>query len=158
MDFHFSLEITKMSRISSAKNYATFRVSGSSAALNTKYLIDREKDKSVGNIFVPNQNWKVYRSVWNNTELRRIKTASRVVTNEESGSYAENFEADRKRLEWESEQRKQFLHEIDKARDAKWTRQPDEDKDAEKILDRVFMAKHEDVSISYLCVYISNYL
>lgn len=146
------LERTKMSRISSAKNYATFRVSGSSAALNTKYLSG--SDKSVRDIFVPNQNWKVYRSVWNNTELRRIKTASRVVIQEKGGRYAETFEADRKRLEWESEQRKQFLHEIDNARDAKLTKKVDMDKDAEKILNRVFLAKHEDVSTFYLYVYI----
>lgn len=139
-----------MSRISSAKNYPTFHVSGSSAALNASYLAGRERDKSDRDIFVPNQNWKVYRSVWNNTELRRIKTASRAEIQEEGGRYAKTFEADRKRLEWESEQRKQFLHEIDKARDAKSTRKPDDEKDVEKVLNRAFLAKHEDVSTEYI--------
>lgn len=138
-----------MSRISSAKNYSEFHVSGSSATLNTKYSIEPERERSAHDIRVPSQNWKIYRSVWKNNELRRIKTASRIISKEERGRQAEKFEADRKRLEWESEQRKRFLQEIDKSRQAKLTKKPnilDTHDDTEKILDRVFLAKQEEVS------------
>lgn len=134
-----------MSRVSSANNYAELRPSGTSAALNSKFSIGRETHKNV----VPSHNWKIYRSAWNTNELRRIKTASRVVTKEESIRNADKFEADRNRLEWESEQRKLFLREIDRARESKLTKKLDEQSDTDKALDRVFLAKYEDVRLIF---------
>lgn len=142
-----------MSRISSAKNYVTFHVSESSPELNTKCSIGRESEKGGRDILLPGQNWKIYRSVWHNSELRRIKTASRVITKEEIRRHTEKHEADRKRLELESEQRKQFLQKIDKTREAKLTKKQNENNDIKKISNPVFFAKHEDVSVFYLFVY-----
>lgn len=138
-----------MSRVSSANNYAASHPFGTSAALNTKCLIGRERHNNVHDVLVPNQNWKIYRSAWNTNELRRIKTASRVVTKEENLRHAVKFEADRKRLEWESEQRKVFLREIDRARESQLTKKLDEQNDTDKALDRVFLAKYEDVGIIF---------
>lgn len=137
-----------MSRISSAKYVATLHLPGSSAASNTKYINCQESDKGANVIRVPSQNWKVYRSVWNNNDLRRIKTASQVETKEEVGRNTQEYEADRKHLQWESEQRKRFLQEIDIVRRAKLAKSQDENSGAEKLLDKVFLAKHENVSVS----------
>lgn len=142
----------KMSRISSAKNHATNHDSVSSTALNTKYSKEREKDIRVSNVLVPCQNWKTQRSVWNNNELRRIKTASRVVTKEEIERRTEKFEADRDRQEWCSEQRKRFLRGIDEARELKFTKNRDECNDTKRVLDEAFFTTHEEVSVSDLQV------
>lgn len=135
-----------MSRISSAKYVATFHGPGSSTALNTKCVNCRESDEFANDIRVPSQNWKLYRSAWNKNDLRRIKTASQVVTKEVAGRHTQEFEADRMHLQWESEQRKRFLQEIDMVRGTKLAKPQDEN--TGKLLDKVLLAKHEDVSVS----------
>lgn len=140
-----------MSRAKSAKNYRTYSAPGSSAVLNTKSSIDREINGIVRDVLVPSQNWKICRSIWNTNELRRIKTASRVMTKEAAERHAEIIGANRNRLESESEQRKRFLQGIDETREQKWSKNPEKDINTEKILDRVFLTKQENVSYSKSC-------
>lgn len=131
-----------MSRISSART-VDLQVTGSTATLNEK-----PASAKPSKILVPCYNRNVYRSIWKPNELRRIKTASRIVTKEERERNADKIEAERTKLEWECEQRKRFLREIDEANEAIRTRKKHlaEAEAREKVLNKVNSAKTENIA------------
>lgn len=140
-----------MSRIASARRHPNLLLSGSSATINSKRPTSH-KPGSNRDIFVPCHNLKVYPAVLKRNDLRRVKTASRIVTKEERQRNYEKFEADQRQLEVECENRKRFLKEIDKIRNEKFgtNHDPFADEKAEmeaKLLDRAFLAKHEQVDL-----------
>lgn len=109
-----------------------------------------QRPESVRDILVPCHNLKAYSVVLKPPQFRRVKTASRIITNEERQRQADKREAERCRLEKESENRKQFLQGIDRIRDEKLGRNRDpfgEEKAEQeaKMLDRAFLAKQEQV-------------
>lgn len=140
-----------MPRVSTAKNYPKISVSGSSAKLNAKRP-NSQKPESVRDILVPCYNPGNCTTLWKKSDLRRVKTASRIVSKEERQRQIEKIEAERKQQEWESQSRKQFLQEIDKARDERMGKNQDPfaEEKAEKnaeILNRVLLAKFEQVFV-----------
>lgn len=85
------------------------------------------------------------RSVWSDYELQRIKAVSEIKLQAD----AERFGVDRQQLERENEQRKQFLQKIDQTKCHKLTSKTKEDDDTKKVLDRVNIAKYENVGEFY---------
>lgn len=138
-----------MSRASSARSIE-IQICGTASSLHTKCS---KRQESVRDILVPCYNPKVYRTLWKPNELRRIKTASRIVSKEERERNAEKFEAERNRLEWECEQRKRFMREMDKAKEiaaTKWkiaqSDSENEEETKEKLKNRIFLAQHEGIA------------
>lgn len=101
---------------------------------------------------MPSQNNKAYPRIWQSDDLRRVKTASRVVTKVEKQLQIERMEAEKQRLEWECERRKKLLRNIDLEREKTKKRITHSDEDDEcnpvKVLDRALLAKQEQVGIS----------
>lgn len=134
-----------MSRIASSDRYRTHSSrSNHSARPNSK------RPESVRDILVPCSNLKPYHTILKPPELRRVKTASRIITKEERQRQADRIEAEKCRLERECERRKEFLQNIDRVRDEKLGRNRDpfgEEKAEQesKLLDRAFLAKQEQV-------------
>lgn len=109
-------------------------------------------------VIVTSHNAKLCPKIWRREALDRVKTASRVVTKEELQQQAEKFEAERRRLELECEQRKQLLKDIDKKKQSIAKRQQEngsgskgsDDENGEsatKAIDRAFLAKQEEVEV-----------
>lgn len=111
------------------------------------------KEESVRDLIIPIHNPKIYPVIWRKDDLRRVKTASVVVSKEQRQQQIEKFEADRKRLELESEKRKQFLKDIDKIREEKRVKRVkeinDSGEDPKQILEKAFLARQEEVSTFY---------
>lgn len=129
-----------MSRVSSVDRYRGHSAQSKRSA----------RPESVRDILAPCPSPKAFPLIPRSAELRRIKTASRIVTKEERQRQADRIEADKCRLERESERRKAFLQSIDRVRDEKLGRNRDpfgEEKAEQesKLLDRAFLAKQEQV-------------
>lgn len=108
------------------------------------------KEETVRDLLVPmpSQNNKVYPRIWQSDDLRRVKTASRVVTKEEKQLQIERMEAEKQRLEWECERRKKLFRNIDLEREKtkkKITHSDDDECSPVKVLDRALLAKQEQV-------------
>lgn len=58
----------------------------------------------------------MHQKIWRRDQFGRVKTASRVVTQEERQRRLSNSAKSQERLEWECEQRKKLLRDIDKRR------------------------------------------
>lgn len=135
-----------MSRIASSDRYRAH-----SSRTNHSARSNSNRPESVRDLLVPCHNLKVHPIVLKPPELRRVKTASRIITKQERQRQAELFEAVQCRMERECERRKEFLQNIDRMRDAKLGRNLDPFGHKEKaereaiLLDRVFLAKQEQV-------------
>lgn len=107
--------------------------------------------ENVRDLLVPDNSANVYPSIWQTNELRRIKTAGRIVTKAERQARLEWNESEKRRLADECERRKQALKELDRAKAAKKMEkkimigQSDDEEGSAKILDRAFVAKQEEV-------------
>lgn len=137
-----------MHRSASAKNVRNVSIDGSqhSAATDSRYKSRTGHHR----ILVPFHNVNICSTVLHKNDFNRVKTASRCYTKEERQRHLDKFEEDQKRLQEESERRKNFLQYIDEIRNEKLKssgepfhmKDPAED---EKTLSRVFWAKHEQV-------------
>lgn len=138
-----------MNRSASAKNVRNVSIEGSqhSAAIDSRYSSRSAQHR----ILVPFHNVNICSTVLHENDFNRVKTASRYYTKEERQRQIDKFEEDQKRLQEESERRKNFLQYIDEIRNEKVKRSgeqfhmkdPAED---EKALSRVLWAKHEQVT------------
>lgn len=119
---------------------------------NSMRNLTTRRDENVQDfsLMVPIHNTKVCPTIWKKDDLRRVKTASTVVTKAMRLRHIEKIESDRKRLEQESEKRKQFLQDIDKIREEKRALKLKEinesGEDPKKILEKAFLARQEEVS------------
>lgn len=134
-----------MSRIASSDRYRAH-----SSRTNHSARPNSQRPESVRDILVPCLNLKAYPVILKTTELRRVKTASRIITKQERLRQAERLDAEQCRLEEECERRKEFLQNIDRVRDEKLGRNRDpfgEEKAEQelKLLNRAFLAKQEQV-------------
>lgn len=140
-----------MHRSASAKNVRNVSIDGSqhSAATDSRRYSSRSAQHR---ILVPFHNVNICSTVLHKNDFNRVKTASRCYTKEERQRQLDRFDEDQKRLQEESERRKNFLQYIDEIRNEKLKssgelfhmNDPAED---EKTLSRVFWAKHEQVSL-----------
>lgn len=85
-------------------------VRGSSAC-----CADRQSG-DVNDLLVSSRNFQMHNKIWRRDQYGRIKSAARVATPEETQQRLTHSASNRQRLDWECEQRKKFLREIDKRR------------------------------------------
>lgn len=71
---------------------------------------------SIEHLSVCNQNVQMHRRIWHRDQYGRVKTASRVVNEEERQYRLENQDKNMEKLEWECEQRKKILKDFDRKR------------------------------------------
>lgn len=139
-----------MHRSASAKNVRNVSIDGGSqhsAATDCNRYNSRSAQHR---ILVPFHNVNICSTVLHKNDFNRVKTASRCYTKEERQRQLDKFEENQKRLQEESERRKNFLQYIDEIRNEKLKcsgeqfhmKDPAED---ERTLSRVFWAKHEQV-------------
>lgn len=137
-----------MYRSISAKNVRNVSHNGSQHSAATDNPYNRRSVQH--RILVPFHNVNICSTVLHKNDFNRIKTASHGYTKVDRQHQLDKFEEDQKRLQEESERRKNFLQYIDKIRNEnlKKSIEPfhmnDPAKD-EKTLSRVFWAKNEQV-------------
>lgn len=100
-------------------------------------------------ILVPGSTAKVRPKIWSNEEFQRIKSMSKVVTNEEKIRQLEEKERHRQLMTEDCEKRKQLLRQIDELNEQNRKKPTKnlpsfETAEQKKILDRAFMAKQEE--------------
>lgn len=104
------------------------------------------------NVLSPNNNLKIRpKTAWQKSDLERVQAAEQRLTKEEKQRLLEKQEAEIRRLELESQNRKRSLQELDMIRDEKLGKHydPFAEERAEqesKLLSRALLAKHEQVS------------
>lgn len=122
-------------------------------ATDGKEILQLVTQDNVRDLLVPQHSANVYPSIWQTNEMRRIKTAGRIVTKAERQARLEWNESEKRRLADECERRKQALKKIDKAKATEKVEkklmvgQSDDEDGAAKILDRAFVAKQEEVKM-----------
>lgn len=127
-------------------------------ATEGKEVLRLVTQENVRDLLVPSENANVYPTIWPKNELRRIKTAGRIVTKAERQAQLERNEYEKKRSADECDRRKSVLKEIDRVNMAKKSDekiivgQSDDEDGPAQILDRAFVAKQEEVLV--LLVYI----
>lgn len=72
--------------------------------------------ESIEQLSVRNQNVQMHHRIWHRDQYGRVKTASRVVNEDERQRRLEHQDKHMDKLEWECEQRKKFLKDIDRKR------------------------------------------
>lgn len=124
-------------------------------ATEGKEMVNVVTQDNVRELLVPSDTINVYPSIWPTNELKRIKSAGRIVTKTERQRMCDELEAEKQRLEKESENRKMFLKGIDQKRErtrsdgvAEKGANDDDDDDVtdEKILSQSYLAKQEQAS------------
>lgn len=138
---------TKMARAVSAKLPKT----GATLKLTTKRTSIQNADSN-RSVLSPSNNLKIRpKTAWKKSDLERVQAANEILTKEEKQKQLEKDEAEIRRLELESKNRKRSLQELDMIRDEKLGKHHDpfaEEKAQQisKLLDRATLAKHEQVS------------
>lgn len=136
----------KMPRAVSAKlpkTGASFKTTPKRPSINSA-----DSNRSV---LTHNNNSKIRpKTAWKKSDLERVQAADRLITKEERQRQLEKNEAEIRRLELESQNRKRSLQELDMIRDEKLGKHHDpfaEEKAEQesKLLDRATIAKHEQV-------------
>lgn len=87
-------------------------------------------------------------SIFPSKEIKRMKTAGNEFSKKERQARLQEFESNKKRLEVECERRKMLMKEIDKMNEEKRKSVgdvPESESVRGKILDRAFLAQHEQV-------------
>ncbi|XP_055295719.1 uncharacterized protein LOC129565177 [Sitodiplosis mosellana] len=134
----------KMPRAVSAKLPKTV----ASFKTNTKRSSVQSADSN-RSVLAPSNNLKVRpKTAWRKSDLERVQAANQILTKEEKQRQLEKNEAEIRRLELESQNRKRSLQELDMIRDEKLGKHHDpfaEEKAEQesKLLDRAILAKHE---------------
>lgn len=90
------------------------------------------------------------KTAWKKSELERVRAATKVLSKEERAKLWEIEEAEKRKLELESQSRKRSLQELDAIRDEIMGKNGDpfaeeRAEQATKLLDRALLAKHEQV-------------
>ncbi len=92
---------------------------------------------------------KAHPSIFPAKEIERMKTAGNEFSRNERQRKLQQFELNKKRLEEECERRKMLMKEMDKIKEekGKCTVSSESEIIRGKILDRAFLAQHEQVGI-----------
>lgn len=91
-------------------------------------------------------------SIFPAKEIKRMKTAGNEFSRKERLAKAQAYEINKKRLEEECERRKLLMKEIDRVKEEKRKSKsevPESENIRGKILDRAFMAQHEQVGFIF---------
>lgn len=110
-------------------------------------IISRE---NVRDLLIPVPDNNAHPSIFPAKEIKRMKTAGNEFSKKERLAKIQEYEENKKRLEEECERRKLLMKEIDrvKAEKGKSATDPSENENLRgKILDRAFVAQHEQVGI-----------
>lgn len=129
-------------------------------ATEGKEVLQLVTQENVRDLLVPSQDANVYPTIWQKNELRRIKTAGRIVTKAERQAQLERNECEKRQLADECNKRKSAIKEIDRANMAMKSDkkivvgQSDDEDGPTQILDRAFVAKQEEVWDCFVAIFI----